>query len=124
MEINDKIEEISENVEHDDDSDDDDDNDNSNNDIDVDVDAKDDNDNANDNNNDNADGEANKGSKQDGRIYSPLKKFKTKKKLINTLLSAGSFDKQCSLLKSFLSAPELKEHVKKLKCIIKEIRLR
>jgi hypothetical protein len=35
--------------------------------------------------------------------------------LIQTLISAGNFEKQCYLLKSFLSSPELKEHVQKLR---------
>ena len=31
------------------------------------------------------------------------------------MISAGNFEKQCYLLKSFLSSPELKEHVKMLR---------
>ena len=38
-----------------------------------------------------------------------------KKLLIQTLISSGNFDDQCYLLKSFLSSPELKEHVHKLR---------
>jgi len=43
------------------------------------------------------------------------KKFRKKTILIQTLISAGNFEKQCDLLKSFLSSPELKEHVKMLR---------
>ena len=46
---------------------------------------------------------------------SRLKKFRKKTILIQTLISVGNFEKQCDLLKSFLSSPELKEHVKMLR---------
>jgi hypothetical protein len=43
------------------------------------------------------------------------KKYRKITILIQTLISVGNVEKQCYLPKSFLSSPELKEHVQKLR---------
>ena len=60
------------------------------------------------------DGENNSISVSRSTLRYRMQKLRAKAKLINTLLSINNFSDQCSVLKSFLYSPQLKEHVKEL----------